>query len=173
MKELAKKLKRLLKKNDVLDILLFGSFVKESMKPNDIDVAVITNDKNKIRPLKDEIKKITKEKAHVNFISLEEYDKYIWLTLIKEGFSVKHNKFLYDVYGIKPVKMYKYSLKHMTNSQKVMFDRAIKGFDFTKRLSNRVVIVPIAFTGEFEDFLKRWNIDIETEEYELLPVVRR
>jgi hypothetical protein len=54
-----------------------------------------------------------------------------------------------------------------------MFERGIKTIKGLKRLSNSVVLVPIEFTGEFESFLKQWDMDIDTEEYELIPLMRK
>ncbi|MBU1855028.1 MAG: hypothetical protein KKF89_04880, partial [Nanoarchaeota archaeon] len=108
-------------------------------------------------------------------IDVESIHSPMWLTLIKEGFSVKKNKFLYETYKIKPVVLYKYSLKKLGNVQKVQFERGIKnllGFEGAF-LTRSVVLVPINKKNEFMDFLKTWNIYYESQEYELLPVMRK
>jgi len=169
MKTSAKKLKRLLNK-DIIDIIMFGSFVKGKIKPNDIDIAIISNEYKKEK--KENIQKIIPN-SDVQFVRLADYDKYIWLTLIKEGFSVKHNKYLHEIFRIDPVVLYKYSLKDLTNSKKVMFERALKNFKNIEKLSNRVVLVPVSTSSEFEDLLRYWNIDIDSKEYHLLPLVRK
>lgn len=173
MKQLAKKLKKLLNNPLILDVIIFGSFVKNKLNVNDIDIAIIAKEDMDKGPLINEVKKITKKKVDMQIITVYDYDKSLWITLIKEGFSVKHNKFLYEVYRIQPIVLYKYSLKPLSASKKVMFERAIKTFDGVKRLSNRVVLVPIFKSGEFSDFLKLWDLDIEAEEFGLLPFLRK
>jgi predicted nucleotidyltransferase len=173
MKALVKKLKQVLKrKKEVIDIILFGSYVKGKMSPSDIDLAILGENS-----LQAEVKKMLRDivgkKADIQFLTLQQYDSFLWVTLIREGFSVKHNKYLYQLHGIDPVLLYKYSLKDLTASKKVMFDRAIKKFTHITKLSNRVVLVPIAHSDEFADFLRYWNIDIDAQEYGLLPFMRK
>lgn len=169
MKQLAKKLKKFLKNENIVDILIFGSSVKGKIKVNDLDLAILVNSSVNIN---EEIRSIFDD-VDVNYFDISKYDSPLWITLIKEGYSVKHNQYLHEVYKIKPSKLFKYSLKELTNSKKVMFERAIKKFKFINKLSNRVVLVPINHSDEFEDFLKLWGLDIETEEYALLPLLRK
>lgn len=173
MKQLAKKLKGLLKNKDIEDILIFGSLAKNKARVNDLDLAVILNNDIPKTGLMEKIQKLSNKKIHLQKITIKDYDKFIWLTLIKEGYSVKHNKFLHETYHIKPMVLYKYSLKELTLSKKVMFERAIKNFKKIEKLSNQVVLVPIEISGEFSDFLKSWNLDIDALEYGLLPLVRQ
>ena len=176
MKQLARKLKTLLKNNEnILDIIVFGSFAKNKSDINDIDLALLCKLKNEINRLetKKKIEMLIKTKIDLQILDLTDYDNFIWISLIREGFSIKHNKYLYELYNIKPVVLYKYSLKKLTASKKVMFDRAIKNFKGVNRISNRVVLVPINISEEFSEFLKVWNIDLDSTEYGLLPLVRK
>ena len=50
---------------------------------------------------------------------------------------------------------------------------AIKNFKNIERLSNKVILVPVNLSGEFADFLRNWNIDIDAQEYGLLPLLRK
>ncbi|MBI5797498.1 nucleotidyltransferase domain-containing protein [Candidatus Woesearchaeota archaeon] len=173
MKQLVKKLKILLEKNkkEVVDILFFGSYAKGRLFPKDIDIAVLENGVNR-SSFKKEILSLVSH-ADVQFISLQDYDKSLWLTLLQEGFSLKHQKYLYQLYHVQPSVLYTYSLLSLRPSQKVMFARAIKQFKGIERLSNHVVLVPISISSQFTDFLKHWNIDIDTREYGLIPLLRK
>ncbi|MBU0457595.1 MAG: nucleotidyltransferase domain-containing protein [Nanoarchaeota archaeon] len=173
MKTLAKKLKKLLKNKNIIDLIIFGSFAKGKINANDIDIAVITNEEINRNELQDQIFKIIKKEVHIQKFTINDYDKFIIITLIREGFSIKHSKYLAEIYQLKPVILFKYELKSLTASQKVMFSRAIKIFKNIQKLSNRVVLVPIELSGEFNNLLRRWNIDIESQEYNLLPLVRK
>lgn len=173
MKQLAKGLRKLLNNQGIYDLVIFGSVAKNSLKANDLDIAVIGDKEIDRQHLTKEIKNIVKKEIDLQLITLKDYDKFIWVTLIREGYSIKHDKYLHEVYRIQPVVLYKYELKQLTPSKKVMFERAIKNFKEIEKLSNRVVLVPITLSGEFSAFLRNWDIDIETKEYGLLPLVRK
>lgn len=176
MKELVKKLEKLLKTNkEVVDFIIFGSFAKDKLNPKDIDIAVLCRSKEtiEITLLKKDISTIINKKIDLQFVDITDYNNFLWITLIREGFSVKYNSYLYEIYRINPVVLYNYSLKEMTVSKKVMFERAIKNFKGIKKLSNRVIIVPISISERFNEFLREWNIDITSQEYGLLPLVRK
>ncbi|MFH1063682.1 MAG: nucleotidyltransferase domain-containing protein [Candidatus Woesearchaeota archaeon] len=167
------RLKGLLDKN-IVDIIIFGSFVKQG-SARDIDVAILVRDDKDLTDVKKQIRDILNKEADIQIIGLESIHSPIWLTLIKEGFSVKKKTFLRELYGIKPAVLYKYSLKTLTNVQKVQFERGIKkvlGKEGTI-IARSVVLVPLQLKGEMMDFLKNWNIYYTCQEYELLPLLRK
>lgn len=170
MKQLVTILKPFLKNEGIIDIIIFGSKSKGRNKSSDLDLAILSEQID--LKITKKIKLILPQ-SDIQFISLKNYDSFIWLTLIKEGFSIKNNDYLFNKYKIKPKNLYKYSLKELTMSKKVMFERAIKNFKGIEKLSNSVVLVPIEISSDFEDFLKYWDLDIDTKEYHLLPLVRK
>lgn len=170
MKKLVKKLEPLLKINEIEDIIIFGSKAKGRNRPEDIDVAVLVRKDN--IEIKNRIKNILPD-SDIQIITIGDIHKKIFLTLIKEGFSIKKNAYLHNLYGLMPVKIYKYNLKQLTQSQKVMFERGIKTVRGITRLSNSVVLVPIENSSEFDDFLKQWELDIDAKNYELVPFMRK
>ena len=170
MKDLTKKLKTLLKNEDVIDIIIFGSTAKGGVSPNDLDIALLA--KNKSIQLKDEIKKLI-PKTDVQILTLEDFHNILFLTMIKEGYSLKKEEYIHNLYKLSPVKLYKYSLKQLSLSKKVMFERGIKNIKGITKLSNSVVLVQTEKTREFEDFLKNWDMDIDTKDYELIPLMRK
>jgi hypothetical protein len=54
-----------------------------------------------------------------------------------------------------------------------MFERALKNFKGIEKLSNRVILVPIENSEEFRELLRQWNIDFESQEYGLMPFMRK
>lgn len=170
MKELAKTLKKLLS-NNIIDIIIFGSAAKGAISPGDLDLIILSGKPDSA--IADKINRLIGMKADIQFLSLHDYDKYIWLTMAKEGYSVRHNNFLSEVYNIKPVVLFKYSLKSLSNSNKVMFHRALKNFKGAEKVSSSVVLVPVKLSSEFSDLLRQWNIDLDSSEYHLLPLVRK
>ena len=153
---------------------MFGSFVKDGTA-HDIDLALVVKEKKDFLETKKEIKKIIKKETDFQIVDLESIYSPIWLTLIKEGFSVKKNKFLSEIYNIKPAVLYKYSLKKLTNVQKVQFDRGMKNL-LSKEgtvLTRSVILIPLQMKNRVQEFLKSWNIYYESQEYELLPLLRK
>ena len=173
MKDLAKKLKALLKKYEILeDIIFFGSFVKGKSKPKDIDIALLVHEKGKTDIIEDDILKLLDKKIDFTVLSIKDIYSSVWLSLLKEGYSVLKNKYLHELYDVTPCILYKYSLKTLTPVQKVQFDRGlnkilkeVKG----TRLIRTVVIIPLSESGKFEAFLKTWKMEYETQRYELIP----
>ena len=157
-----------------MDIILFGSFVKGG-SPNDIDVALLLRSKIDTALIKREIKKIFQKEVDIQSVYLDSIYSPIWISLIKEGFSVNKSKFLYELYKIKPKVLFKYSLGKLNNVQKVQFSRGIKKVLGDKGiiLTRSVVLVPMPLQNEFTEFLKTWNIFYESKEYELLPTLRK
>jgi len=116
--EIKKKLNSFLKKKGVYDIILFGSFVKGKVVPNDIDVVIISeNFKESIFGF------------HVSVLSIKDFFKPISLvnTLFREGYSLKHNKFFSEVYGFESKCIFSYSLISLTPSKKVMAVNFLRG----------------------------------------------
>lgn len=170
MKELIKKLSPLLKDERIVDLIVFGSAAKSKSLPTDIDIAILVKEKDYsiVKLIRDVI-----PKSDVQLVSIDDIRSKLFLTLIKEGYSIKYKSYLCDIYGLKPVKLYRYDLKQLTLSKKVMFERGIKSIKGITKLSNRVVLVPLLMTGEFEDFLRHWTLDIDSQEYELVPLMRK
>jgi len=176
LKDLTKKSKPLLKKYDILeDIIFFGSFVKEKTRPKDIDIALLVSkkDERKINKIIKDIQKIIKN-IKIDFVSLSIKDVYssVWLSVIKEGYSVSKENFFHKIYGVQPSILYKYNLTSLTNVKKVQFDRGLnkilKHLEGV-RLTRTIVIIPLQRSESFEEFLKTWEIEYETSRYELLP----
>jgi len=168
-----KRLKKLLDEN-LIDIILFGSFVKEG-SANDIDVALVLNKKIDINNIKKKLKEILNEKLDIQTLYLKSIYSPIWLTLIKEGFSINKGNFLFEIYNIKPSVLYKYSLKKLNNVQKVQFNRGLKKVlgKEGSLLTRSVILVPLKIKNDVMEFLKKWGIYYESDEYELIPLLRK
>ncbi len=182
LKGLTPRLKPLLERYSqaITDLIIFGSFVKDKVSPEDVDVAVITRD----RILPESFEKETSEifdsigikglsKVHLQIIGIEDLPKEpIFLTLIEEGYSVREERFLRDAYDIDPVVLYKYSLGSFSNVKKVQFDRGLKNVLAEcvggEKLSRTVVLIPIGSSSSFEEFLKTWKLEFEKRRFELV-----
>lgn len=160
---------------NIQDIIIFGSLVKGGT-PKDIDIALLVREKEKIDVLlKKNIKELIPKNIDLQVLDINSIHSPLWLTLIKEGFSVKKNKFLSVLYKIEPRVLYKYSLQKLTNVQKVQFERGIKNVLGTegKILTRSVVLIPVQLKNRMMEFLKTWDIYYECQEYELVPLQRK
>jgi len=173
LKTYQKKLKKLLT-SEIVDIILFGSFVKGGSKYSDIDVAVISQG-NSDMELKNNIIKILGEKSHVQILGKEFIYSQMMITIIKEGFSVRKNKFLSEFYGVEPVVLFKYNIRKLSATQKVQFTRGLVNTVNeiqAKKLTRTTVLVPMANKVSFDEFLELWEVKFESKSYELIPLVR-
>jgi predicted nucleotidyltransferase len=119
LSEIKKELKFYLNNKDVYDLILFGSFVKGKVNPGDLDIALISDK---------ELKEI--EGFHISFI--KPIDFFINIpslatTLLREGFSLKHNKPFSEVYGFKNSILFSYNLKNVDNVKKVKIVNFLRG----------------------------------------------
>ena len=61
-----------------------------------------------------------------------------------------------------------YMLKKQAN--KTAQEMYLENCDGLRKLSNRVVLVPIKISSDFENFLLEWKLDISSLRYFLLPL---
>ena len=174
LKELSKntklifKIQDIFKKNesDILDIVLFGSFVRGKEKPRDIDLLVIY--KAKINPelnykIKKEFEILGFEIDLVSksyndlfksaFIARESY--------LSEGYSLVQKKFIADGLGYKPMVLFRYNIQKFNKSQRMQFYYSLYGRNsegMLKKLglykfSERIIISPVENSEEVKEYL--------------------
>lgn len=147
--------------------MIFGSSVKGKFSPADIDVAMITLTRE--RDLADSISlKLPAKTELKNYTYREIFYAPLGLSLLSEGYSVRQGRFMKEILGIKPVKMYIYGLKHLEKIKKIQFSTALtKNLKSLagERVGAGAVLVPLAYSGAFEDFLKAWGLKYKTKEY--------
>ena len=129
-----KKIKHWIKKNDVLDVILFGSAVKAKSAPNDVDLCVLIKDRyeKKTLDLIDSLGKLTDKfnfEYHISSLVLSSFvtGDTLAKTLLSEGFSVLNNKPFSVVFGFKSKSLFVYTLKRFSPSKRVRFHYLLKG----------------------------------------------
>lgn len=160
------------KYKNLQDIIFFGSFVKAKAEPGDIDIALLVHEKKETDGIEQDILRAIDKKIDFTPLSIKDIYSSVWLSLLKEGWSVARNKYLHELYDVKPSVLYKYSLKLLTPVQKVQFDRGLNKIlkeTAGTRLVRTIALIPLTESGKFESFLKTWGIEYETQRYELLP----
>ncbi len=172
--ELRNNLKNLVKKTkDVKDIIVFGSIVRGKIKPNDIDIIVIFNNKINKNVEYEIRKKLEKDYNNISIISktrksILEKNFDARESILFEGISLLSNKRLADKYGFSSLGMFKYEIKNFNPGKKTKFYYALNG-RFGKegvlkkleciKISNNLVLTPLFNIEEFKEFLEFWGIN--------------
>jgi len=166
-------------KEKIIDILVFGSFIKNKLKPEDIDIAVLLkNTKQKeLLILREKFASFFEVKVHLNLIMIEDIlENALFKTLLEEGTSLISGIPLYKKIGYSSGAIFSFNLRKLQNSKKVLFSYALHGkkdengvLDRTngKEIGKGVVFIPIQFIDEFKEFLELWNVD-----YYMMKILR-
>ena len=154
------KVKKLLDRDDIVDVILFGSAVKGKVLPNDIDIAVLSKEKN-----------LFKMKGfHVSTLNVEDIFKKttpLITTLIREGISLKNERSVAEILGFKPRTMFTYKINDKNSSEKVKIVNTLRGRGNRNGLvkkfegvwiSKQVFLVPPSNELIFDEFFRRFRV---------------
>ncbi|MEK6927010.1 MAG: nucleotidyltransferase domain-containing protein [Nanoarchaeota archaeon] len=151
---------KILKDKEIQDIIVFGSLIKGKATPQDIDIAIISE--------KQEFEE--KEGYHISLISPNEFlsgSLTLSSTLIREGYSLKHNCFFSEIFRFKSKSLFSYSLSNLPASKKVQFVNILRGKNGSKGLveenkgewlANQVFILPIDSDYLFDKLFENFSI---------------
>jgi predicted nucleotidyltransferase len=160
-------------KEEIVDIVAFGSTVRGRIKPNDLDILCIFKNKIDDDLLYDLDKKIKKininseiiGKKYKNLFSSEFLPRE---DILSDGYSFILKKRLFEAFGYRSFMLFKYSLVGKTQSDRVRFHYVLEGrndsIGILKKLkaikfTNSVVLVNVGLSEQFELFLNDWNIE--------------
>lgn len=118
--QIKKEFNKELEDKTILDIIVFGSLVKGKALPRDVDIAIITSKETSIK----------KDNYHISVLKPEDFfvdSPSIITTLLKEGYSLKNNKYLSENYGFTNKVLFKYELTAKTASEKVKIVNILHG----------------------------------------------
>ena len=158
--KIRKKLDKYLKNKDIEDVILFGSFTKGKSMPADIDVLVLSDKK-----IEEDIPGL-----HITFMSLAElYEKFplMMSTILKEGYSLKHSKYIAEYFRFSSQVMFCYELKNLNASKKVKIVNILRGISGRRGLvaekkgewiSNSVFIISPEYSSMFEGLFIEFGI---------------
>jgi predicted nucleotidyltransferase len=168
----------------VLDVILFGSFIRDKLNPTDIDILILCSNKKLLN--EDEVYSFRKnlEKIDKKFsISIESYSSLLdsnFLareSILSEGFSLVKKKFLHESFGYGTFIMFRYSLKELNNSKRMQFYYALYGRgknkgiiekDKSYKLSNEIILSSVENSEIFRNLFDGWRISY-TESEILIP----
>ena len=119
-------------KEEILDIVLFGSSVKGKENPKDIDLLIIY--KTKINSelnykIKKEFEILDFETDLVakNYSGLFESSFTARESYLSEGYSLLNKKFIAGGFGFKPMVLFRYDIKNFNKSQRMRFYYSLYG----------------------------------------------
>lgn len=165
---LKKKVHKLLTE-DIVDVILFGSSVKEKLHPKDIDIAIIFRDSIE-RELLKKFQDGLGEKYHISSVVVDQFftkPHSLAKTLLYEGVSLITNKKISDNFDLQPYTLYIYDLTREKPSKKVRFVYLLKGRAKSKGLieefrgkyiSTSSFIIPVEKDEEILEIFKKWGI---------------
>ncbi len=163
LRQISSKLKDLLKNKEVIDIIIFGSVLKGKALPRDIDIAIITENPEKIK---------SPPEFHASIIHPKDFFinvPSIVSTLLKEGYSLKNNKPLSEAYGFSSKSLFVYHLSALTPSKKVRIVNLLKGSkekgmvekNKGKWLANQTFLIPLESEHLFTSFFINMNVKFQ------------
>lgn len=179
LKYLILKSKKFAQKKEILDIALYGSFVKGKEKPNDIDILILFEK----MPLKERTEIAQKFKSFISkkykidvkTINLKELFETEFLArqgILIEGYSLLHKEKFSERFGFVGYSLFNYNLKKLDNNKKTQFTYALIGRRNEKGILKQLNIiscgrgvykVPIEISIVFEEFLKKWDVEYNKE----------
>lgn len=168
------KIKDWINKNKVLDVMIFGSFVRGKTKPGDVDVCILIKDEDEKKSLDlvsslGEITDKLELKFHINILTTSAFATGDTLakTLLAEGYSIKSNKSFASVFSLTNKSLFVYTLKHFTNSQRVKFHYLLKGRYGAKGilketegsfLGTGTIMVPVEKEDLLKEIFDQWQV---------------
>ncbi|HIH42950.1 TPA: hypothetical protein HA246_04865 [Candidatus Woesearchaeota archaeon] len=165
--KLKKEAKDAYKKNtEIIDILLYGSFIKGKTIPSDIDIIILFNrtiDRDVLKSYKPIIK-----------IYKDFFESFPSESILSEGYSLISDKTLAELYKMKAAYLFRYSLKNKNKSKRMQFYYALYGRNTkgvmeatnSKKFSNETILTPIEYTEVIKEFF-----EINHVEYFYLPIL--
>ena len=156
-------------KNEIVDILLFGSINRGKLNPNDIDICLVFRDKVDLNIVK-KVNTLLGESFHVSSLIIDNFfTNYHSLakTIFFEGKSLITGKSLIESYSMRSQVLYSYDLSKENASKKVQIVYLLRGRNTDEGLvkvwkgefiSNSSFIVPLESDSEIIEVLDKWKV---------------
>lgn len=172
-----KKIDAWIKKNGVIDVVLFGSSARGKTSPNDLDMCIIINKyrEDESIDLADSLRNIKSIKdfnPQVNVLTAESFAKGDTLSrvIITEGYSIRNKKAFASILGMQNMSIFIYSMKDFSSSKRVQFHYMLKGRYGSEGILNEikgemigkgVISVPTENEDLFREILEKWDVKYE------------
>lgn len=156
---------------EIADIFIIGSSLKNKLSPEDLDILVLFKDRDlkKVGDYLFDVKESLKfvKNPHIEALFVESMlEEKIFLTILHEGFSIRSNKFLSELLGIKSYSLFSFSLSNLSKIDKVRFAQALygrkkDGLLYSEKgifLGNGSFMINVAREEIFKEFMKKWKV---------------
>lgn len=171
--------KKFAKKNEIFDIVLYGSATKGKSKVRDIDILIIFNNEplkervSKAQELKETLRKEI-ENLDIKTINLNELFQNEFLarqSILIEAISLIDNKSIAEKLGFKGYALFNYKLTNLNHNEKTKFTYALIGRNTegilkklkAEKLGKGALLIPIENSITFEEFLTKWEINFKSQ----------
>ena len=160
-------------KEEVLDIVLFGSAIKGKEKPADIDILVVYKAHINLDlsyKLKKKLSFVGEiETTSKTYAQLFEPSFLAREVFLNEGYSLIKRKFLHEGLGYSSLVLYKYDLTGLNKTKRMQFYYSLYGrtgkgmleelrsFKFSENL----ILTPITESERMKEYLQKWAQFIE------------
>lgn len=159
-------------KEEIIDIILFGSILKGKEKPEDIDILILFKEKKNIDlaySLRKKLEKLSL-KAEITIKTYKELFDPSFLAreaMLSEGYSLITQKSLSKGLGYTNLFLFKYSLKEFNKSTRMRFYYSLYGRGSGKgmlkelnavKFSETVLLCPPNNEENMKEYLNSWNI---------------
>lgn len=165
-------IKEWIKKNKVIDVIMFGSSVRGKSKPGDVDLCILIKDEGRSLDLVDSLGKLTdkfKQKFQINVLDVDSYFKGNTLakTILQEGFSVRFSKNFASAFGFESKSLFVYSLKGFNASKRVQLHYVLKGRYGSKGILKEIdgsligsgsILVPTTKEDVLREVFDHWSV---------------
>ena len=171
----------------VLDVILFGSSIREKSKPKDIDLCILISDidEEKSMDLVDSLGKSLGNlnlSFHINILTSSSFVKGDTLvnTLLSEGYSIKKGEMFSSVFGYTNKSLFIYSLKKFTPSKRVKVHYMLRGRYGSKGILAEVngnflgtgsIIVPTEKEDLLKEIFDKWDVEYKIERILLVNII--
>ena len=155
-------------KEEVLDIILFGSAIKGKEKPADVDILMLYKSKVNL-DISYELKKELSFLGEIEIISKtysQLFDSSISAreAVLSEGYSLIHKKFLHEGLGYSSFMLFKYRLEGMSKSRRMQFYYSLYGrtgkgmLEELKsyKFSENTILAPMTESEKMKEYLEKW-----------------
>lgn len=172
--QLKKKLTSILEKHlkdNIADIFIIGSSLKNKLVPNDLDLIVLFKERNLklveecLFDIKEELDFI--KSVHIEPLFVESmFKESVFFTVLHEGFSIREGKSISEIFKVKAHILFSYNLKNLSKVDKVKFAQALYGRKADGLIYREKAIslgqgsfMSLVDREEiFKDFFKEWKV---------------
>lgn len=167
-------IRKWIKKNRIIDVILFGSSVRGKTKVGDIDLCILikNEDEKKSIDLVDSLSGLVPN-SHVNILTLSAFieGNSLVKTLMQEGVSIKNKRNFSLLFGFSNQSLFIYSLKKFIPSKRVRFHYMLKGRKsrgILKEVNGRFIgtgsiLVPTSKEDTLMEVFEQWDVDYKVE----------